>query len=402
MHVYLIAGEESGDFIGGELIASLRSKLNDRLTVSGIGGDQMTCAGLRSLFPMKELSLMGFVEILPHIFRLKRRIRQTVDNIEQQKPQVVITIDSPGFNFRVVRRLRENCILSCPMVHYVAPTVWAYKPERAKKTAALYDALLTILPFEPPYFTAHGLTTYFVGHPSAWFWKQTGDGSGFRARHQMGADTRVIGMMPGSRSGELNRHLPIFREVANKLAKQYPTAQIVMPVRPSCEAMVREAVAHWSLPVRLVVGNTEKKDAFAACDVALAKSGTVALEATLAGIPTVMAYRAHPVTAWLVRRMIQIPHAHLINIMAKREVIPEFIQERCTADATYPALAQLLEDATARTAQRDAVSPFAAQLGQMATVSPSDQAAQRIMDIVTNPRPDSAGLNHTQTDKAAS
>lgn len=403
MHVYLIAGEESGDFIGARLIDALRQLLNDRITISGIGGEQMLEAGLnRSLFPMQELSLMGFVEILPHIFTLKRRIRETVKDIVKQQPDVIITIDSPGFNFRVVKQLRESKRIHCPIIHYVAPTVWAYKPERAAKTAALYDRLLTILPFEAPYFTDVGLAVNYVGHPSAWYWKERDDGPAFRAAHTIPTDSLVIGVMPGSRMNELKRHLPIFKAAMQHIATQHPAAHIVMPVRPSTAQTVKSLTADWPLPVHVVVGNQEKKQAFAACDVALAKSGTVALETALAEIPTVIAYRANTLTAWMVRKLIRIPHVHLINIMAKREVVPECIQERCTPAIIIKELENLMNYPQARAAQQQIAATFARELGQEDAVSPSEKAAQVIVAAVANLHPESAGSHHTQTDKAVS
>lgn len=384
IHIYLIAGEESGDFIGGGLITALRHKLNERITISGIGGLQMQEAGLTSFFPMQELSLMGFAEIIPHIFALKRRIRETVADIIAKRPDVIVTIDSPGFNYRVVKRLRELQPNLCPIIHYVAPTVWAYKPERAQKTAALFDALLTILPFEPPYFTGHGLNTQFVGHPAAWFWKERGDAQNFRTKHAIPYDSLAIGVMPGSRKGELRHHLPVFKETFEMLTLAYPKAHIIMPVRPSTAPLVEQMTKDWPLPVHIIIGNDEKKAAFAACNVALSKSGTVALEASLAGIPTVMAYKANPITIWLVRRMVKISHANLINIMAKQEVIPEFLQEHCTAIDLSSALHGLISDENKRKAQLEAAGEVLRDLGQYDSASPSEKAAEAILQILAN------------------
>lgn len=377
-HIYLIAGEASGDFIGSRLIRSLTKKINDSLVISGIGGERMQQEGLSSLFPMQELSLMGFAEIVPHIFSLKRRIRQTVDDIIATKPDALVTIDSPGFTFRVVKQLRERDI-NIPIVHYVAPTVWAYKEKRAAKTAALFDKLLTLLPFEPPYFEKEGLKTTFVGHPVAWDWKEKGDGKAFRERHNLPTEGTILGMMPGSRLNEVKRHLPVYKETIEKLIKNHPALTIIMPLRHAMADEVRTQVQDWPAPVFVVVGDREKKDAFAACDIALAKSGTVALETSLANIPTVTTYRANPLSVWFVRRLIRVSHVNLINIIENKTIIPEYLQEECAADILAPALHKLLSDKNTRDQQLSQCQAAINQLGQQDETSPSDKATDAIL-----------------------
>ena len=379
-HIYMIAGEASGDFLGSELMKAIRAKLGDTpVHFHGIGGDRMIDQGLGSLFAFHELSLMGFAEVLPHIFRLKARIRETASDVIRVKPDVIITIDSPGFTYRVVKMLRKLNMYHRDYIHYVAPTVWAYKPERALKTANLFDHLIVLLPFEPAYFTPHGLATDFVGHSVAWDWKQRGDNDAFRKRHNIPAEAMVLGMMPGSRVNEITRHLEIFYQTALKLKHYYPDMHIVLPARPNLAKALHAAANEWAIPTHVIEGDGEKKDAFSACNLALAKSGTVSLETALAGIPTVTAYRANPISIWLARRMVKTKYVNLANIILGEEVIPEMIQEKCNPDALFKALYHLITDETARNKQLQGAKEVAVQLGCEDKVSPSEKAADIVI-----------------------
>lgn len=382
--LFLIAGEASGDYLGGELMRALQ-EAEPGLRFAGIGGEAMQQQGLASLFPIGELSLMGFVEVLPHLARLKRRIRQTATAILAAQPDALITIDSPGFTFRVVRALRQAGF-DKPCVHYVAPTVWAYKPQRAAKTSALFDVLLVLLPFEPPYFEQTGLRTVFTGHPVAWYWKDKGDGPGFRAAHGIAKDAPLLGMMPDSRKGELARHLPVFKQTAIQLLRDMPLLHILMPVTDALRETIAAQVSDWPCPVILHSDRRTKRDAFAACDAALAKSGTVALEVALAGVPCITAFRAHPVSIWMMRRMVKIPYINLVNILAWFEheaaPIPERIQERCIPGQLAPELRKLLCDESVRQAQLAASRRTLARLGADEPVSPSHKAAQIVLGYI--------------------
>ncbi len=379
--IYIIAGEASGDFIGGEIMRALHAE-QPATRFHGIGGEQMRAAGLASLFPIEDIALMGFAEVVPHIRRLRRRIRETVADIQRIRPDIVLTIDSPGFNFRVVQSLKHAAFKADThpkLIHAVAPTVWAYKPERARKTADLYDHLLTLLPFEPPYFEREGLATTYIGHAKAWEWRTKGDAAAFRARRGIDETALTIGMMPGSRDNELTRHLPVFKDALRRLYAHYPRLELIVPIRPAMEFTLRAQTADWPMPIHLVVGDAEKKNAFAACEAALAKSGTISLETVLAGIPTITAYRAHPLSAWLVRRMIRIPYANLVNIIEGRKVVPELLQERCTPQAIADNLQALIENDTLRAGQLSAGMEVAAKLGAHEALSPAQKAVEIIM-----------------------
>lgn len=378
MRIYLIAGEQSGDLLGARLMAALREAgITD---FHGIGGPQMEAEGLHSLFPMRELSLMGFVEILPHIPRLKRRIREAVADILARKPDIIITIDSPGFCFRVARALRKHWpkgnVASPRFVHYVAPSVWAYKPGRAKKLAATYDQVLTLLPFEPPYFTAEGMQADFVGHPLVENPPQ-GDGASFRTRHAIAADARVVAVLPGSRAGELRRHLPLLRDTMQRLAAKVGHIVTVIPAVPHLLEDIRNQTADWPTPLVIVDQSQEKWDAFAAADAALAKSGTVTLELALSDTPMVVFYKVHPLSAWLMRRMIRTKYVTLVNILEQQEAIPELLQENATAERLAETALALVQHSVSP--QLSAFRKALAKLGMGETTTPSQKAAAAIL-----------------------
>lgn len=379
MRVYVIAGEQSGDLLGARLMAALKPHTPE---FHGIGGAQMQAEGLKSLFPMSDLSLMGFIEILPHIPRLKRRIAQTVEDILAKKPDIIVTVDSPGFCFRVATALRQHWpkgAADAPrFVHYVAPSVWAYKPGRAKKLSQIYDQVLTLLPFEPPYFEVEGMDAEFVGHPLV---EQPveGDGASFRTRHAIAADAKVIAVLPGSRAGELKYHLPVLRESMARIAVTSPRVVTVMPAVPHLMDALRDMTALWPTPLVIVDQSQEKWDAFAAADAAIAKSGTVTLELALSNTPMVVMYKVHPLTAWLMRRMVLTNYVTLVNILEEREVIPELIQERATVDAITRELTVLLQKDSVRQSQLKAFTKAIQKLGKGAALAPSQKAAAAIL-----------------------
>ncbi|HEU5046690.1 MAG TPA: lipid-A-disaccharide synthase [Rickettsiales bacterium] len=330
--IYLIAGEASGDALGASLMHAIHTVRPD-VRFAGVGGNAMRAAGLQSLFPYEALSVMGFMEVLPHIPKFLRLLRETAQDIAAKQPDLVVTIDSPGFNFRLADMLRKNLhTQDIKRIHYVAPSVWAYKPERAAKTARLFDRLLAVLPFEPPYFEKEGLQTNFVGHPVLWQ-ENKGDAAAFRNRHNIAADESVLLVLPGSRRGEVQRHLPIFMEAAKAMAGY----KIVV----MAGAQVKRYIAE-NVPQDVVVCDVqEKQDAFAAATLALSKSGTVTLELAASLVPTVVAHKVSALSAWLLKKMILIKYVSLANIALNEEVIPELLQERCTVTEITSALRTL-------------------------------------------------------------
>jgi lipid-A-disaccharide synthase len=310
--------------------------------------------------------------VVPHIPALLKRLRETVLDIAAKQPAVILTIDAPGFNFRLAKALKANPETArIKRIHYVAPSVWAYKPGRARKTALLFDALLALLPFEPPYFEKEGLKTTFVGHPVLW---QTckGEPGLFRARHSIDADTPLLLILPGSRTGEVERHLPIFLEAA----KDLPDYKVVILASPQVRNRIEGAVTSQIL----VVDIAEKQDCFAAATIALSKSGTITLELASAGVPTVVAYKVGALSAWLIRRMALIPFVSIVNIMARKEILPELLQERCTPKRIAQELKRVARpDITLE--QREQCLETLKMLRGPAVVSPHDAAAAVVLSF---------------------
>lgn len=388
LRVALIAGEPSGDVLGAGLMRALRVETAGNVVFTGIGGEQMTEEGLQSLFPIAELAVMGLVEVLPRAKALLRRIGQTAQFLLNDPPDIVVTIDSPGFTRRVAQKL---IVRNFPLVHYVAPTVWAWRPGRARRLARLYDHLLAVLPFEPPYFEVVGLPTTFVGHPAVETLRAAREreaaaavqGNGFRHRHGIAADARLLAVMPGSRRGEVARLLPVFRDVLLQLKAEGLQLQLLLPTVGTVARMVQEAALSLPYPAIVLDRADERYAAMLAAEAALAASGTATLELGLAGTPTVLAYKVNPLTAAIVRRLIRIPYAGLVNILQKKRVMPEFLQQDCRADLIAPALKALLTDPVARQRQIEACAAVASQLGADEALPPSHRAARAVLAVAS-------------------
>lgn len=367
--------------MGAKLISALRQRHAGELRFSGVGGVGMAAEGLESLFPIADLSVMGLAEIIPRVPLLLRRLAETTAHVKTVRPAAVITIDAPGFSFRLAKRLSGEGIR---LIHYVAPQVWAWRPGRARHLAGRIDHLLALLPFEPDFFSAYDLPCEFVGHPVIeGVAEAPGDGPEFRLRLGLPTEAPVLAMLPGSRQGEAGRLLPVFAKVAALLYAARPNLQVVIPTVEQVAGMVAAAVRSWPMPTHMIEGASGRADAFAAANVALAASGTVSLELALRRIPTVVAYRTNPLTAILVRRMLIVPHVALPNILANKAAMPEFLQENCRPDVIAGALSQLLDDPAQRTKQQDALAGIAKMLGQGGT-PPSLRAADAVLQVIAD------------------
>jgi lipid-A-disaccharide synthase len=372
--IYLVAGEASGDVLGARLMAALRRRRPD-VVFAGIGGERMEADGLRSLFPMRDLSLMGLLEVVPKLRRLGQRMAMAEADILSRRPAALVTIDVPSFALRLAGRVRPRGVR---VVHYVAPQVWAWRPGRVRKIARRVDRILALLPFEAPFFEAAGIPVSFVGHPVLEGGADTGDAARFRASHGIAAAERVLLVMPGSRRTEVRRLLAVFGEALRLTAAAVPGLRPVLPLAGPVEAAVRAGTAGWPVPPILVRTPAEKHDAYAAAEAGLIKSGTSSLEMAVAGVPHVVAYKVNPVTAAIVRRLIKVPHASLVNLLAEREVVPERIQENCTPEALSAALVRLLREPTAIAAQREGFAEVLALLRPPEGL-PSEAAAAAVL-----------------------
>ena len=366
MKLFLLAGEASGDRLGAELMRGLR-QLKPDVHFRGIAGPEMQSEGLDSLFDMAELSVMGLAEVLPKYVALKRRLDQTVAEVLAWKPDVLVTIDSPDFCLRVARAVRaaDPSIRTC---HYVAPSVWAWRPGRAKKMAAYIDHVLALLPFEPPYMQAEGMACDFVGHPvaaqAAVTSKQIAQ---FQADFGLDPARRSLVVLPGSRASEIKRLLPIFCKVVAQ--PYFAEFQLIFPTLPHLEPLLRAEIDALAQDTVLVTGAgltaadaaEQRLVAYGAATAALAASGTVSLELAAAGTPMVIAYDMGFISRLVIGAMLKIDTVTLVNLVSETRAVPEFIGTDCKAERIAPALQQILD---APDAQAQAIKTTMTRLGR--------------------------------------
>lgn len=328
---------------------------------------------------MTELSVMGIAEVLPRLPGLLRRISETTEAVKRLSPAALVTIDSPDFNLRVAKKLKGKGV---PLIHYVAPTVWAWRPGRAKKIAGFLDHLLTLLPFEPTYFETEGLTSTFVGHPVLEGNAGEGNGSEFLDRHGISPTDTLVTVLPGSRMSEISRLHKVFGETLFMVKKKFPQLRAVVPTVDSVAGTVRKVTADWPVPVVVVDGDKEKYDAFAASEAALAASGTVALELAMARTPAVIAYKTNFLTGLIARWMVKARFANLINLILDREAIPEFLQGACRAEFLAASMEDLLSDPERKEKQISAYDEALNKLSPKGD-SPAARAAAVVHGIIT-------------------
>ena len=342
MHIAIVAGELSGDLLGAGLMAALRVHY-PQLRFTGIGGPAMLAQGFQTVFPMERLAVMGLVEVFRHLPDLLALRRQLYRQFVADPPLAFVGIDAPDFNLGLERRLRAHSI---PTVHYVSPSVWAWRPWRVRKIARAVDLMLTLFPFEAAFYQKHGVPVRAVGHPLA-------DAIPFQsdqtvARQILGLPmldaAPVVALLPGSRLGEISRLGPLLLDTAVWLHARRPDLQFVLPAAtsPLHEMLTEMQVDRPGLPLTLVQG--QSREAMAAADVVVLASGTATLEAMLLKRPMVVAYRVAPMTAWLARRLVRVSHFALPNLLAGRELVPEFIQEAATVEKLGPAVLRWLDE----------------------------------------------------------
>ena len=347
MKAFIIAGEVSGDKLGGALMAGLH-QLTD-VSFDGVGGPLMQAQGLTSRFPMDELSVMGLAEILPKYRALKARIHQMAEAVIAAQPDVLITIDSPDFCLRVAKLVKAKADI--PTIHYVAPTVWAWRAGRAAKMARHIDHVLALFPFEPPYMQAAGMTCDFVGHPVvAEPVASDAQAQAFKDKHDVTGP--LIMALPGSRKGEVTRLAERFGAVLGQVAARHPDATFVVPCAGPVTALVRELSTAWPVTPLLIPAQATatKRAAFRAADVALAASGTVSLELAASQTPMVIAYDMAPLSRFLISRMLRVDTVTLVNLVSETRVIPEFIGKACEPDAIAARLLATLDEPSAQRA----------------------------------------------------
>ena len=385
MKLFLIAGEASGDALGAALMAGLKA-LAPGVAFHGVGGPKMEAEGLESLFPMEELSVMGIMEVLPKYRHLKRRIAETAARAAEVKPDALITIDSPDFCLRVARLVRQ----ANPQqrtIHYVAPTVWAWRPGRAAKMAEVIDHVLALFPFEPPYMEAAGMSCDFVGHPVVAEPRAgEAEAAAFREAHQIGPDQPLLLCLPGSRKGEVMRLAPRFEEAIARLRDREPSLRVAIPTVRGVAPLVRGFAARWKVVPLIIENSEEKRAAFAAADLALAASGTVSLELAANRVPMVIAHDFNRLTWWMIKRAALIDTATLVNIVSETRVVPEFLGPACQPGPIATALSRLLAGEADRDAQLNAMQITMERLGQ-GDEAPGLRAARSVLGLLHDQTP---------------
>lgn len=381
--IWILAGEASGDVLGARLMQALLAR-NPAIRFAGVGGVRMQEQGLHSLFPMRDLAVMGLVEILPRLRALSARLNEAVQDIEARRPDLVVTIDSPGFALRLLRRIAG---LGIPRVHYVAPQVWAWRQKRVKEFPGLWEELLCLLPFEEEFFSRHGLLTKFVGHPVLQSGAQDGNAARFYQTHGLKEGARVLILMPGSRRSEAPRLLPVFGKMLALLQRDMPDVVPVIPVSPVVAATVARETARWPVRPVIVTEIQDKHDAFAAAGAALTKSGTSTLELALAGVPMAVTYRVNPLTAFMARRLIRVPHVAMVNLLAGRAIVPELLQEQCQPAVLAGAVRDLFENPEMAAGQKAAFRTVLEGLRGPGGMLPADAAAEAVLHLLANTAP---------------
>ncbi|MFC1659125.1 lipid-A-disaccharide synthase [Pseudomonadota bacterium] len=420
LKIFLIAGEISGDVLGGKLISSIKkqSSRNSRIRLLGIGGSNMKVEGLKSIFPMNDLSLFGLAEVIPHIPKILKRINQTVTEIQKFQPDILITIDAPDFCFRVAKKLnkldKQNKIKK---VHMIAPSVWAYREGRAKKIAQLYNLLLTILPFEPPYFEKYGLKSKFIGHPivenkidkSKLLQKRD-----FYNKYNLPNKNDIICLTPGSRIGEVNRLLPIFLDAVRIIQQKHKNLSIGIATTDKIEGVVRTEVNKFkdktdnvtphllrsdkkknipqqvrgnisatNLSVAIVKDIDDKNSLYRLSRVAIAKSGTNTFELMMAKLPMVVCYKFNWLTGKIGRRIIKVKYCNLANIILNKEIIPELVQESCSPELIAKKVKKLMFNKSLIQKQISGTQKVLKILGVKNKEKSSDLGAKYILELIS-------------------
>jgi lipid-A-disaccharide synthase len=387
LRLYLIAGEHSGDALGAKLMAEIKARLGAGVVFDGVGGEEMAREGLVSLFPLSDVAVMGPINIAKQLPRLIDRVHQTVRDAVAVGPDVVVIIDSPEFTHPIAKRIRQR-LPQVPVINYVSPSVWAWRPGRAKKMRAYVDHVLALLPFEPDaHVRLGGPKCTYVGHSLSerLDWIRAQDGAGLRAGLGLDAKKRVLVVLPGSRASEVTRLMGPFGETVRRVSDACPDGlEVLLPVVPSVRGLVEAALKSWKVPVRFVEGEADKFAAFRLADAALAASGTVTLELGLSGTPAVVAYKVDQIAAQL-RFLMKVKSIVLANLVADEIIYPEFIQEQVTGPVLSQALLPLLTDTPERRAQVDLLRRVPERIATGGK-RPSALAADVVLDYATHAR----------------
>jgi len=383
MKLFFIVGEDSGDALAAPVISALQeASLNEPIECMGIGGPLMEEKGFQTLLPMDQISVMGIWEILPKLLHLIKIKKAILDEIESIQPDAVITVDFPDFNFHIAQSLKKRGVYKGKIIHYVAPSVWAWRPERAQKIAQFLDGVMCLFPMEPEYFTKHNLNAAHVGHPLAVSEAKSATGKIFRKENEIPDSAKTLGLFFGSRDGEFKNLSSIIKSATLLIDDVEDELHIIAPTLPRLEYDVQTILKGFHLPVYVISNPLMKWEAMKACDVAIAVSGTVGLELAYAGVPHIICYKVNPITALIIKLLVKVKHVHLANILLGREVVPELLQGNCMPEAIAQKVEDLLQDDKLRQKQIDAFKELDTKLGPREEQTPSQKAVKFIIETI--------------------
>jgi lipid-A-disaccharide synthase len=383
MKVFLVATEESGDRLGAALMQALKARLGDDVTFRGVGGYEMAAEGLPSLFRIDDLAIVGLAGITQALPKILSRIRQTVRAALDEKPDVMVIIDSPDFTHRVARRVRKKN-RAIPIVNYVSPSVWAWRPGRAGAMSRYVDHVLALLPFEPEvHRKLGGPPCTYVGHPLVEQIDELRPNPAEAEQRTNGTPSLLV--LPGSRKNEIRRLIEPFGKAIERIAKTVWPLDIVIPTTPHLQDLVLRETANWALRPKVVVKREDRRAAFRNARAALAKSGTVTLELGVSGVPMIAAYKVAPWEAAIARRLIKVPSVILTNLVLGENVVPEFIQTECTPEKLGAALTPLLSDTPERRKQIEAFARLD-EVMEIGTAQPAKRAAEIVEQVARKVR----------------
>ena len=382
MKLFFIVGENSGDVLGARLIAAMKKKYGDSVECMGVGGPLMKQAGFNELLPMDQISVIGIWEVLPKLGRLLKINKAIVEEIEKRQPDAVITVDFPDFNFIAAKSLKQRGIYKGKIIHYVAPSVWAWRPGRAKNMATFMDGVICLFPMEVKHFTEVGLKACHVGHPVVTSNAKTALGDDFRRENDIPLEQKTVGLFFGSRESEFKNLSEIMKQAVALVNDYVEEVHVIVPTLPDLEYNIQKIIEGYPLKTYISANPNVKWEAIKACDVAIAVSGTIALELAYAGVPHVVGYKANAMTATIVRALAKIDHVHLANILLEDDVVPEYLQGQCTVENLAEGLTELLQSEEKRNLQKEKFLALDSMLKGAKDTAPAEQAADFVVEIV--------------------
>ena len=386
MKIFFIVGEDSGDALASGLMKQLKESYGKPIQFYGIGGPKMEAEGFETLMPQKELEAFGIWEIVPKIPTFLKIKDAIIKEIEKTNPDAVITVDFPEFNFLTAKGIKKRGVYKGKIIHYVAPTVWAWREGRAKKIAKFIDGIMCLFPMEVEYFTKQGIRASYVGHPIVEKYIATPKGKSYRDVNEIPKDVVILGLFFGSRESEFKNSGRILVEAAKLIIEAKKNVYVIVPTLAKNEYIVQKLLDNLSAPAYVTTSESNKWLAFEACDVAIAVSGTVGLELAYARVPHVITYKVSGITYFLLKILVKVKKAHLVNILMGRDIVPEFIQSEAEPERIAGSALTLLHDKEKRQEMLAGFEDFRNFLGANNTFSPSKKAAEFVLSMISGKR----------------